>query len=148
MMVSSKPQKSLIQATDEEVKLHKWIESEKAGRDLGEKAIHDWLVHHWDRFLRQRWVEHLQGQVFWHELDHSDFGLFQRCFCGNPLADKIIGLYKAGGKNGENLGIVQRARREDWPIEEVFKILETLDINSRRLACQLEVRLTIANSQF
>ncbi|MCY2935476.1 MAG: hypothetical protein WCJ40_08285 [Planctomycetota bacterium] len=148
MIVASKLQRSLVEATHDEVELHKWIESEKAGRDLGEKAIHDWLAHYWDRFLRQRWVEHLQGQVFWHELDHTDFGLFQRGFCGNPLADKIIGLYKAGGKNGENLGIVQRARREDWPIEEVFQILETLDINSRRLVCQVEERLIIANSYF
>ena len=147
-MVAVYSKKSLQEATDQEVNLHKWLESEKAGCDLGEKAIHDWVVHHWDRFLRQRWVEHLQGQVFWHELDHADYGLFQRYFAGNPLAEEIINLYKSGGTNGENLGIVQRARVSNWPIEDVFRILEILNINSRRLACQFEERLTIAKSHF
>lgn len=147
-MTALQSKKSLQEATHREVNLHKWLESEKAGCDLGEKAIHDWVQHHWDRFLRQRWVEHLQGQVFWHELDHADYGLFQRFFEGNLLAEKIIHLYKTGGTIGENLGIVQRARYENWPIDEVFRILEILNINSRRLACQFEERLTIAQSHF
>jgi hypothetical protein len=146
MMATINQKQSLQEATSRELSLHKWIESEKAGRDLGEKAIHDWVARHWDRFLRQRWVEHLQGQVFWYELDHADYGLFQRCFCGNPLAELIINTYKSGGAQGENLAIVQRARLENWPMDEVFRILEILNINSRRLACRYEERLHIAKS--
>jgi hypothetical protein len=147
-MATTQDSQSLREATNLEVDLHKWIESEKAGCDLGSRAIHDWVSHHWDRFLRQRWVEHLQGQVFWHELDHADFGLFKRCFEGNLLADEIINLYKSGGTNGENLSILRTAREKQWPIEEVFRILEILNINSRRLACLFEERLSIGKSHF
>jgi hypothetical protein len=146
MMAMFDHRQSLQEATSRELSVHKWIESEKAGRDLGEKAIHDWVARHWDRFLRQRWVEHLQGQVLWYELDHADFGLFQRYFSGDPLAELIINQYKSGGAQGENLAIVQRARLECWPMDDVFRILEILNINSRRLACRYEERLHIAKS--
>lgn len=34
-------------AEKEEILRHKWIESEKAGRDIGfEAALIDWIVHH------------------------------------------------------------------------------------------------------
>ncbi len=34
-------------AEREEILRHKWIESEKAGRDIGfEAALTDWIVHH------------------------------------------------------------------------------------------------------
>ena len=36
----------------------KWIESEKAGRDLGEGAIKRWVQDHWWGYLRARWLEH------------------------------------------------------------------------------------------
>ena len=29
-----------------EIERHKWIESEKAGRDLGEEAVFDWIRRH------------------------------------------------------------------------------------------------------
>ncbi len=32
-----------LKAEIEEMKKHKWIESEKAGRDLGRSAIQDWI---------------------------------------------------------------------------------------------------------
>ena len=36
-----------FQAEREEILRHKWIESEKAGRDIGfEKALLDWIVKH------------------------------------------------------------------------------------------------------
>ena len=48
---------------EQEAKRHKWIESEKAGRDLGESAIRCWVREHWNGFLRARWLEHLQGRT-------------------------------------------------------------------------------------
>src|SRR3954447_22643925 len=42
----------------EEARRYKWIESEKAGRDLGDSAIRRWVHEHWNGFLRARWLEH------------------------------------------------------------------------------------------
>jgi len=36
-----------------EIERHKWIESEKAGRDLGMEAVIDWIVKYADRFSDQ-----------------------------------------------------------------------------------------------
>lgn len=42
-----------FQAEREEILKHKWIESEKAGRDIGfEKALTDWIIKH-----RGKWRE-------------------------------------------------------------------------------------------
>src|SRR3954447_3604198 len=79
-----------------EAERHKWIESEKAGRDLGEWAIRCWIREHWNGFLRERWLEHLQGRNFWIELDHDDFGLLQRAFQDSELIEAIVGRLKAG----------------------------------------------------
>jgi hypothetical protein len=110
----------------------KWIESEKAGRDLGEAAIRRWVQQHWWGYLRARWLEHLQGKRFWVELDRGDFGLLQRKFQDDTLLlDRIVDRLKAGQ---ENLDIILWSL--DWgiPIAAVRHILEVLDINSRRLA--------------
>ena len=37
-----------------EIELYKWLESEKANRDLGEEAIKDWIAKHAAEF-RERW---------------------------------------------------------------------------------------------
>src|SRR6266550_2683264 len=41
-----------------EVDVFKWLESEKAGYDLGELAIRRWVQQHWNGYLRARWLEH------------------------------------------------------------------------------------------
>ncbi len=110
---------------------YKWIESQKAGYDLGEQAIRRWVQCHWNGFLRARWIEHLQGVRFWVELDNGDFGLLQRDFHQNKvLLDRILDRVKA---SQENLDILRWA--QDWHLNctEVIEILEALDINSRRL---------------
>ena len=124
-----------------EAQRHKWIESEKAGRDLGEGAIRSWVREHWNGFLRERWIEHLQGRTFWIELDHDDFGLLQRAFQDAPLFHEILDRLKSGQ---ENLGVLNWAIDNHLPMEAVFDILETLDINSRRIECLLEKRLAQA----
>jgi hypothetical protein len=114
-----------------EVDVFKWIESEKAGYDLGETAIRRWVQHHWNGYLRARWLEHLQGNRFWVELDRGDFGLFQTRFqdC-QLLLDRILDRLKSGQ---ENLDVIIWAL--DWHISipQVIDILQALDINSRRL---------------
>jgi hypothetical protein len=46
-----------FQAEREEILKHKWIESEKAGRDIGfERALTDWIIKH-----RSKWRKSRQG---------------------------------------------------------------------------------------
>jgi len=119
---------------EQEALRFKWIESERAGHDLGEAAIRRWVQCHWWGFLRARWLEHLQGKRFWVELDRGDFGLLLRRFHEQTvLLDRILDRLKEGK---ENLDIINWAH--DWgiPVEPVLEILEALDINSRRLAAR------------
>lgn len=123
---------SVYVESEQEALRFKWIESEKAGCDLGESAIRRWVKEHWWGYLRARWLEHLQGRRFWVELDRGDFGLLQREFQQDTLLlDRILDRLKAGK---ENLDIIIWA--QDWNIslDKVHQILEALDINSRRLA--------------
>jgi hypothetical protein len=47
-----------FQAEREEILKHKWIESEKAGRDIGfERALTDWIIKH-----RSKWRKARQSQ--------------------------------------------------------------------------------------
>jgi hypothetical protein len=125
-------QASVYEDSDKEAACFRWIESEKAGCDLGEQAERRWVREHWCGYLRARWLEHLHGKKFWKELDRGDFGLLQRCFHENSLLlDRILDRLKAGQ---ENLDVILWAL--DWGINltDVRAILQALDINSRRLA--------------
>src|SRR4051812_5440254 len=73
----SPPRMSLHASAAIEARRYKWIESQKAGWDLGEEAVRHWVRELWAGFLRARWMEHLEGRVFWIELDREDFGLLQ-----------------------------------------------------------------------
>jgi len=123
---------SVYTESEQEALRYKWIESEKAGHDLGEDAIRLWVKRHWWGYLRARWLEHLQGKCFWVELDRGDFGLLQREFHDNTLLlDRILDRLKSGQ---ENLDIILWAMNWGLPRTPVLQILEALDINSRRLA--------------
>ena len=126
--------KSVHRECIEEENKHKWIESEKAGYDLGEPAIRQWVKEHWSGYLRARWVEHLQGKCFWIELDRGDFGLLQRKFqAQTELLDVILNQLAAGK---ENLDVIRWACDYQIPIDPVLEILEALDVNSSRLVDQ------------
>jgi hypothetical protein len=122
---------SVFADCEEEARKYKWIRSEEAGCDLGEAAIRRWVKEHWWGYLRARWMEHLHGKRFWVELDRGDFGLLQREFRDQALLlDRILDRLKEGR---ENLDIIRWACDWNVPVEPVIKILETLDVNSRRL---------------
>lgn len=123
----------------EEAQRYKWIESEKVGHDRGEYAIREWISKHWNGFLRARWLEHLQGKAFWMELDKDDFALLQREFRDCVLIDPILSMLKDGQ---ENLNVICWALEKHLPMPEVRKILESLDINSRRLECTFGPRFS------
>jgi len=124
-------QRSLDLDWQTEADRFKWIESQKAGRDLGEDAIRQWVRDHWWGYLRARWLEHLQGNCFWIELDRGDFGLLRRAFRDQKaLLDQIVDQLKDGQ---ENLGIIAWACRNKISLGQVIRILESLDVNSARL---------------
>ena len=127
---------SLHKRGAEEAQRFKWIESEKAGRDLGETAIRTWICQHWNDFLRYRWLEHLQGKTFWIELDPRDFGLLRTAFQSSPLIDPILEQLKHGR---ENLDVIVWAMQSRLPMSDVIQILEALDVNSRRIECRFEL---------
>jgi hypothetical protein len=132
----SVPRFSVFQDSRVEIDQFKWIESERVGYDLGETAVRRWVSDHWRGYLRARWLEHLQGKRFWIELDRGDFGLLSRAFTGeNELLSQILEKLKAGK---ENLEVICWAVQQHIPREPVVRILEALDINSRRLRFQFE----------
>jgi len=127
---------SIHDAGAQEALRFKWIESERAGFDLGASAIRLWVRQFWGPFVRDRWIEHLEGRAFWIELDHNDFGLLQRGFDDSPLCDQIIQRIREGGENLDICWSLQGrlSREEVW---RVLRILETLDINSHRVECKI-----------
>jgi hypothetical protein len=123
--------KSVHHECIEEENKHKWIESEKAGYDLGEACVARWVKEHWRGYLRAKWVEHLQGKCFWIELDRGDFGLLQRKFQSQTeLLDVILNQLAAGK---ENLDVIAWAVANQISTDPVSEILEALDVNSQRL---------------
>lgn len=130
---------SVYHHCEQEMMIHKWIESQKVGYDLGEEAIRQWVQMHWTGYLRARWVEHLQGKCFWAELHRCDYGLLQRKFQDrSQLLDLILNQLKAGK---ENLDVLHWAYKEDHIcIESVLEILEALDVNSSRIQHSFDSR--------
>ena len=48
-----------FQAEREEIMKHKWIESQKAGYDIGfERALTDWIIQHRSKWRKGRQVAH------------------------------------------------------------------------------------------
>jgi len=131
--------KSLFEEATREAHIHKWLESEKAGRDLGDEAIADWHKRHWHAFTRERWVQHLRGEVFWNELDNNDFGFFASRFHDNrELVDRIASKIETGG---ENLDIIEWAVAQGTNVSEVVDVLKRLDINRRRLLSDASINV-------
>ncbi len=124
--------RSLFEASAREAHSYKWIESEKAHRDLGDRAIADWYKQYWWIFCRERFIEHLMGECFWEELDADDYGMLTYRFPkDDPLVAGIVEIFRKGG---ENLDVVNYAIDNGLDMEDVLSCLQTIDINARRLA--------------
>ena len=119
---------SVYVEADRRADAHKWIESERAGRDLGEEALRQWARLYWRYFLRACWLEHLRGERYWSEVDRGDYGLLAGGAGG--LLGEVVALLHRGG---ENLDVILWARDVSADVEQVLVILEGLDVNSRRL---------------
>ncbi len=119
--------RSIYESSYLEALRHKWIASEKAGRDLGESAISQWLDHHWKGWCRERWLEHLRGQICWAEFDRREFCALRDNFHGDrALLEKVLEKVRAGY---ENLDIILWASDLRLDIRQVIDILVIADIN-------------------
>jgi hypothetical protein len=112
---------------------HKWIESQKAGRDLGKAAIEDWLERYWKGWTRSKLMEHFYGWRCWGAFDESDFGLLNRTsvehHVQHPVLEQVGSILAQGG---ENLDVINWALSIDQPLDEILWLLDRIDINAKR----------------
>jgi hypothetical protein len=128
--------RSVYEQADQEVQVHKWIESEKAGRDLGQEAVKNWSRSHWLRFYRWRLVQHLRGEVYFREFHPRTFAVL----CHQPkvptqLLEEILNQVRDGG---ENLDIICWIHNRHLPAAPIMEVLEAIDINRQRLLPPIE----------
>ena len=123
--------RSIYESARDEIARHKWIESEKAGFDVGQRAIEDWSQNHWHTFLRAKLLEHAQGLIYWEEIQYCRFGILKDIHIADRLLlDRIVDRIKAGY---ENLDIILWAHKWGLNVSEVVDILQFIDLNSCRL---------------
>lgn len=114
-----------------EAERHKWIESQKHGRDLGDLAIQEWYRKHWQLYCRFCCMEHLEGRRRWREFGEDQFGhLYAVLVDQDLLADRVLDRVYAGQ---ENLGIITWAIDWGLPVKRVVQILSQVDVNRYRL---------------
>jgi len=110
----------------------KWLESEKAGRDLGDEAREQWTRRHWLRFYRWLFVQHVRGEQRFREFHPQTFGVVHREFPADPqLLDDVLNMICDGA---ENLPLIWWAWDRPHLMSQLIEILNALDINSQRLA--------------
>jgi len=123
---------SLYEEAWREVQVHKWIESERRGHDLGESAVKDWWHRHWPGYCRKGRLEHITGRRAWKEFEDDAFGcLYMLILAGDLLVDRILDHLDGGS---ENLCVINWAIEFGLPTNQVLDILEQIDVNRARLA--------------
>lgn len=128
---SPDPRGNLHDEARREADRHKWIESQKQGRDLGDDALRDWFRIYWLVYCRFRLLEHLRGLRFWQEFGDEAFE--RLCAMQREkdlLLERILDRFEAGM---ENLHVIIWARDWGLPMDRVIAILELIDINRARL---------------
>lgn len=128
--MSTSPQSFLPYAWNEILR-HKWIESEKAGRDLGQSAVDDWIRRYWSRFCRQRRFEHLEGTCHWREFPKEEFGILWNVAVERTLLEEIVRRLKSDQDHLEILLWLTETHPVD--VERVVEFLMLIDTNSARL---------------
>jgi hypothetical protein len=122
---------SVYEEANSAIQEHKWIESEKAGRDLGVNAEQDWIEHYWRTFCRSRFVQHLRGEAFFDEFDTECFGIFSgRIEDMAGLPNVVLERIKEGA---ENLDLIRWGYQEHVPHNQLLEVLTAADINGHRL---------------
>lgn len=133
---------SILPHAREEIARHKWIESEKARRDLGQKAVEDWLRRFWWRFCRWRRLEHIEGKCCWSEFNDLDYAILRRISMERGLLDAILTRMKGDGTHiHDNLEIILWAiENSEIQFQRVEEFLLLIDINAARLPIPHELR--------
>jgi hypothetical protein len=125
------PVTSVYDAAWEEAHRHKWIESQKHGRDLGDAALKDWFRKFFLPFCRQRRLEHVEGSRPWLEFAEQEFGqVYELILQGDLLLDRILDRMEHGF---DNLEIINWALAWGLQMGRVLELLEMIDINRARL---------------
>jgi hypothetical protein len=125
---------SLFREALAEAERHKYIESQKAGRDLGHAAIDDWQRRHWTLWLRHRWIEHLLGTRCWEEFDPWRLSRLRVLFDGHMgLLNQVIALVLRGGENAD---ILWWAATGPCDMAAVVRMLVELRLNEIRCTRQ------------
>ena len=111
---------------------HKWIESERQRRDLGQAAIDDWDERFFKRFGRWCHWQHLIGKQFFHEFPDSHFNTVpaKQPTEMNTIERTVIHCFWDGQ---ENLNIFDFTHKCGLSGEQVTSVLATLHINEARL---------------
>lgn len=115
-----------------EAEKHKWIESQKHGRDVGEAALREWCDQHWPKFCRDKYMQHLTGLTCWKEFSRNKFGLLN----DNPVSDgevlERVKRYLIGG--GENLCIINNEldATPKFP-STLYQLLNLINLNDDRI---------------
>lgn len=123
--------RSLYEEAVREAERHKWIESQKRGRDLGDSAIREWYRLHWRHYCRHKRMAHLRGSECYREFGDDQFGqLYSLIVTGDLLVDRILDRVYAGY---ENLEIINWALDWGLAVERIVDILAQVDVNRARL---------------
>lgn len=112
---------------------HKWIDSERVGRDLGCKAYLDWVDRYWKGWVRSRLIEHLYGWRCWSAFDPRQYGLLARSSVEHHIPSatlRIMATILAEG--GENLDVITWAMHQGEPLEPLLWLLDRIDVNANR----------------
>lgn len=112
---------------------HKWIESEKRGRDVGEPIFKDWIDCYWKGWTRARLMEHLYGWRCWGAFEEDDFGLLSRATVDyhvpRLILESVAGILADGG---ENLDVISWAIANGHNLDQILWLLDRIDINAKR----------------
>jgi hypothetical protein len=128
-MATATSVQSLFDCARVEADRHKYLESEKAGRDLGLPAVHDWHERFWTIWLRHRWLEHLLGEVRYEEFNPDLFGALLDQFGASALLEEIADRICHGA---ENVDLLLWAARERRDLDLAMRILKVIGINQIR----------------
>lgn len=125
------PHLRVYEEAERAIQEHKWVESEKAGRDLGVDAERDWIETYWCFFCRNRLVQHLRGETFFEEFGNECFGALSERF--GELKDLLDVVLERVQEGAENLDLIRWACQERLPRHQLLQVLIAADINRHRL---------------
>lgn len=122
---------SLHSGSIREASLYKWLESEKLGYDLGEKAIRDWYQKYWGIYCRIKRLAHVVGRERVLEFDDGPSELILKLLQSNDLLLQLI--LDRVSEGWENFDVINWAIDWGLPTVRVREILEELNINCARM---------------